>query len=120
MGRPKGTKNIMRTPEEKEKLVLEYFKSRIGYKVFARQHGIAYDPLRLWIKKYNECGIEGLKSNVGKGSKGCPKKPKTRIEQLEQENLRLKIEVERLKKGYFVKGDGARKEYVTSLEKNTR
>lgn len=24
MGRPIGTKNIMRTPEEKEKLVLEY------------------------------------------------------------------------------------------------
>ena len=120
MARLKGTKNIMRTPEEKEKLVLEYFKSGIGYKVFARQHGIAHDPFRLWIKRYAEYGIEGLNSNTGKGSTGCSKKPKTRIEQLEQENLRLKIEVERLKKGYFVKGDGAKKEYVTSLEKNTK
>ena len=120
MGRPKGTNNIMRTPEEKEKLVLEYLKSGIGYRVFANQHGIAHEPFRLWIKRYAEYGIEGLKNNTGKGSTGCPKKSKTRIEQLEQENLRLKIEVERLKKGYYVKGDGARKEYVTSLEKNTK
>lgn len=120
MARLKGTKNIMRTPEEKEKLVLEYFKSGIGYKVFARQHGIAHDPFRLWIKRYAEYGIEGLNSNTGKGSTGRPKAKLNQIEQLQKEILELRIENERLKKGYFVKGDGARKEYVTSLKKNTK
>ena len=120
MGRPKGTNNIMRTPEEKEKLVLEYLKSGIGYRVFANQHGIAHEPFRLWIKKYNEFGIVGLKSNTGKNSTGRPKVRLNQIEQLQNEILKLRIENERLKKGYLVKGDGARKEYVTSLEKNTK
>ena len=120
MGRPKGTKNTMRTPREKEKIILEYFNSGLDYRVIARKYNISESVFRNWINQYREKGIDGLESNTGKGSTGCPKKPKTRIEQLEQENLRLKIEVERLKKGYFVKGDGARKEYVTSLEKNTK
>lgn len=34
--------------------------------------------------------------------------------------MKLEIENARLKKGYIVKGDGAEKEYVTTLEKNTK
>lgn len=37
MARPKGTKNIMRTPEEKERLIKEYLDSEKGYIVFARE-----------------------------------------------------------------------------------
>ena len=62
------------------------------------------------------------------------KKPKNKIEELElelmkkdveiarlkKENMKLRIENERLKKGYIVKGVGAKKEYVTTLEKNTK
>ena len=120
MGRPKGTKNTMRTPREKEKIILEYFNSGLGYRVIARKYNIAESVFRNWINQYRENGLDGLVSKTGKGSAGRPKNPNSKIEQLEQENLRLKIEVERLKKGYFVKGDGARKEYVTSLEKNTK
>ncbi|HBZ41419.1 MAG TPA: ArsR family transcriptional regulator [Erysipelotrichaceae bacterium] len=39
------------------------------------------------------------------------KKNLTREEQLTLENFKLKIEVERLKKGYQVKGVGRQKEY---------
>ena len=35
------------------------------------------------------------------------KKFKNREEQLENENMKLRIENERLKKGYIVKGDGS-------------
>ncbi len=48
------------------------------------------------------------------------RKPKTREEELEIQVIKLQIENERLKKGYTVKGDGARKEYVSTLEKNTK
>ncbi len=37
MGRPKGTKNVMRTPKEKERLIKEYLDSEKGYIVFARE-----------------------------------------------------------------------------------
>ena len=40
MGRPIGTNNVMRTPEEKEKLVLEYFDSKVGYRRFAESKDI--------------------------------------------------------------------------------
>ena len=47
-------------------------------------------------------------------------KNKTREEELELENLKLKVEVARLKKGYQVKGVGSKKEYVTIKDLNTK
>jgi len=32
MARPYGTKNNMRTPEEKEEIVLEYLNGNVGYR----------------------------------------------------------------------------------------
>ena len=120
MKRQNGTKNIMRTPEEKERLILEYRNSGIGINRFAVLHGISKHLFWKWINKYEEYGIEGLISNTGKKATGRPKAKLDQIEQLQNEILKLRIENERLKKGYYVKGDGARKEYVTSLEKNTK
>ena len=114
------TKNVMRTPEEKEKLILEYRDSGIGINRFACLHDISRHTFWEWIKKYRELGIDGLKSNTGKKASGRPRNSKDKTEQLEQEILKLRIENERLKKGYLVKGDGAKKEYITSLEKNTK
>ena len=62
---------------------------------------------------------------IGKG-KGNPyaalhtKKNLSELERLELENLKLRIENERLKKGYMVKGVGANKEFVTFKDKNTK
>ena len=81
-------------------------------------------PLKEWIRKYKENGIEGLKSKTGKCSKkgitGRPKKAVTREEELERENTKLKIEIARLKKGYYVKGVGQRKEYVSINNKSIK
>jgi hypothetical protein len=44
----------------------------------------------------------------------------SREERLELENLKLRIENERLKKGYMVKGVGVSKEFVTTLDANTK
>ena len=44
----------------------------------------------------------------------------TEVERLKLENMKLKIENERLKKGYLVKGVGANKEFVTTSEKNMK
>ncbi len=117
MGRPSGTKNNMRTPEEKEKIINDYFNSGKGTCEYARMVGINRRIILQWIKKYSKNGIDGLKSKTGKCSKkgiiGRPKKAVTREEELERENTKLKIEIARLKKGYYVKGVGQRKEYVS-------
>lgn len=80
------------------------------------------------VKKYEENGIDGLKSNTGKHNfisdhKGIYlRKPKNRIEELEIEIEIMKkdIEIARLKKGYNVKGVGQEKEFVTTFNKNTK
>ena len=127
MGRPKGTKNIMRSPEEKEQIVLESFQN--GCKKTSEKYDIGRRLLQRWVAKYHKDGIDGLKSKTGKtesAGKGNPygglqrKKNRTREEELELENLKLKVEVARLKKGYQVKGVGSKKEYVTIKDLNTK
>lgn len=42
------------------------------------------------------------------------------LEQLRLLVIKQEIEIERLKKGYWVEGVGASKEYVTGCDKNTK
>ena len=110
--------HIMRTPEEKEKIILESRQN--GLSVTYRKYGIDEHVLRKWRKKYNAFGFEGLISKTGKHNNHRHKKPRTKLAALQLENLKLKIEVERLKKGYLVKGVGAKKEYVSIKDANTK
>ena len=76
-----------------------------------------------WVKKYDENGIEGLKSRSGKHSNpniGKYDRHPSEIEKLKKELLKKEIEIERLKKGYQVKGGGDQKEYVTTFDVNTK
>ena len=120
----------MRSPEEKETIILEYLNDQHpSYRKTADKYGISGSTFKEWKKAYLESGIDGLRSQTGKTKhpgKGNPfsslqnKKNKTREEELELENLKLKVEVARLKKGYQVKGVGSKKEYVTIKDLNTK
>ena len=58
-------------------------------------------------KKYLELGEKGLENKKKPGNplmKYSAKKNLTEIEKLEYENMKLRIENERLKKGYYVEG----------------
>ncbi len=114
----------MRTLQEKEKIIKEYYL--IGQAKTRHKYNISKSVLWNWVKKYEENGIEGLKSNTGKSKNSNPhaglhlRKPKNRIEELELELLKKEIEIARLKKGYMVKGVGVEKEFVTTLDKNIK
>ena len=123
MGRPKGTNNRMRTPKEKEKLIIEFMSSNTNRTLFCKEKNINRRLFTIWCLKYEKDGIEGLTSQTGRKNgtnKGRPKKVETREEELERENLKLRIEIERLKKGYYVKGVGRRKEYVSINNKSIK
>ena len=65
--------------------------------------------LHAWIKKFLSDGEKGLENKIKRGSplaKYIRKKNLTDMEKLEYENMKLRIENERLKKGYIVEGDG--------------
>ena len=123
MSRPGGTKNIMRTPEEKEKLILEFMNSNISRVLFCKEKNISRRLFLKWWHKYEKNGIEGLSSKTGtkKGvNKGRQKNAITREEELERENLKLRIEIERLKKGYYVKGVGRKKVYISINNRSSK
>ena len=115
----------MRTPEEKEVIIKRYFNGESVVKLASEictDRRLIYD----WIRKYEQDGINGLKSKTGKHSsksnhKGLHlRKPKNKIEELELELMKKEIEIARLKKGYMVKGVGAEKEFVTTFDKSIK
>lgn len=117
-------KNNMRTPKEKEKIIKEFYSGKIGRNEICRKYGISTQTLRDWRTKYEKFGKDGLSSNTGKtkgGNKGLGlRKGKNTEEKLRLKIMKLEIENARLKKGYLVKGGGDQKEYVTTLDENTK
>ena len=115
-------KNIMRTPQEKEKIVLEMMNGGGGFYSISKKYKISTSVLSRWYYSYEKNGINGLKLNTGKTSNSRLhlRKPKNKIEELELELMKKDIEIARLKKGYTVKGVGAKKEFVTTFDKNIK
>ena len=118
-------KNNMKKPEEKEIIVNKYLNGE-SIRKLASEYEIGVRQIYHWINKYQENGLEGLKSNTGKAPNHHKhmglhlRKPKNKIEELEIELMKKDIEIARLKKGYMVKGVGAEKEFVTTFDKNTK
>lgn len=112
MGRPRGKankKNRYWTKEEKLRIVLRVVNHEKSLNIISQEENINPGQLHLWVKNYLEKGNEGLINAKKPGSpyKGLNlKKNLTDIEKLEYENMKLRIENERLKKGYIVEGDG--------------
>ena len=121
MGRPKGGKNRRWTVEEKLRIVNRHLKDHISLKQVAREESISDGMLSTWVSKYLDGGEAALA-----GRSGNPYAALHTSKSLsEEERLRLiiakqEVEIARLKKGYFVKGVGAKKEYVTGKEKTTK
>ena len=108
-GRPKGGKNKYYTKEEKLKYVHQMLDGRSCWDI-EREDGIGHAITNRWLKNYNDLGEDGLVNKKKPGnplSKYSNKKNLNELEKLQYENMKLRIENERLKKGYLVKGDGS-------------
>jgi transposase-like protein len=108
MGRPKGKTSSYRfwTAQEKYNII----KPIIGGEKSASQQGIELKlsggMLIKWVHQYQEGGIEALENKRKPGNplaKYLHRKELSYVEQLEYENMKLRIENERLKKGYTSK-----------------
>ena len=117
MGRPKGGKNKNWSQEEKLRIIRRYFNGEIGRCALAKEEGIAYGMLSNWITRYQSEGEEGLLNKKKPGnvfSALYTNKSLSEVERLKLLVAKQEIEIERLKKGYTVKGVGANKEFVTT------
>ena len=109
MGRPKGGKNRTHSKEEKLKYVKMMLEEGYSAKKIEKEYGISHSLTDGWRRKYLEFGEDSLKNQKKPGNplaKYHNKKNLTKEEQLEYENMKLRIENELLKKGYLMKGDG--------------
>lgn len=109
MGRPKGGKNRYWSKEAKLSIVKRITEDGLPSKQLEKELNIDGGMIRKWVRTYLEKGESALENQKKPGNplvKYSKRKILTPMEELEYENMKLRIENERLKKGYIVKGDG--------------
>ena len=124
MGRPKGGKNKYWSKEEKLRIVNKIVLEGKSSREVAREENVDSGTVRKWTRIYLSEGESGL---VNKRKPGNPlskyqrRNELSELEKLEYENMKLRIENERLKKNYTVRRrtDG-KTEYTRLKAKNTR
>lgn len=105
IGRPKGVKNKKYTYQFKLKAVTDYFENHLSKKGIEKKYAISNGTIEVWKTNYLNEVLETGKSGKGNIYSALhTSKHLTKEERLELENMKLRIENERLKKGYQVKG----------------
>ncbi len=107
MGRPKGVLNKAPSKywskEEKYEYVELIISGKASTRDLEKENGVSHGMISNWVKKYQEQGMEGLQNKRKPGNpltKFAMRKELTPLEHLQYENMKLRIENERLKKGY--------------------
>lgn len=96
--------------DEKLRIVNRVIVDGLSSRQVSNSENISNGLLNDWIRKYLELGENGLENKRKPGNplmKYSRRKELSEIEKLEYENMKLRIENERLKKGYMMKGDGS-------------
>jgi transposase-like protein len=105
-GRPKGSKSKFYTKEDKLKIIFDCIDNGLTRKEAEKKYSVAHSLLGTWIDKYKKYGIDGLENKKKTGNAYSALHTSKNISELEKmklENLKLRIENERLKKGYTEK-----------------
>jgi len=86
------------------------------------QYGADISMICKWVKRYIEEGEAGLERRGGGNPYAAlhTSKSLSEVDRLKLVIAKQEIEIERLKKGYTVKGVGTKKEFVTGSEVNTK
>lgn len=126
MGRSKGSTGIPRRKwslDEKLRIVKLYLDEHRSYQSLETEYRLNRGVIHSWVKRFIENGKDGLAEKVYQRNRMISlfsKKSLTDEETLRLENFKLKVENERLKKGYQVKGVGSNKEYVPTSKTNIK
>ncbi len=105
------------------RIVKRHIEEHVTLRQLTKEEGATDGMICRWVREYEDGGEEGLKRK--KRAKNpyntlLTDKTLTEIERLRLLVAKQEIEIERLKKGYWVEGVGANKEYVTGYGKNTK
>lgn len=123
MGRLKGGTNKYWSKNEKLRIVKRVIDDHLSTLEVSTDEKISNGMLNNWLKKYYELGEDGLTNKKKPGNPLCKysnKKDLTDLEKLQYENMKLRIENERLKKGYKVEGVGRKKVFISIKQENSK
>ena len=121
MGTKKGTKPRKWSKEDKLKLVLLHLNEKVSLMQIEKEYAVSSGLVSTWVKKYLNGGEEALVSRSGNPYAALhTSKSLSEVERLRLIVAKQEVEIARLKKGYWVEGVGANKEYVTGSEKTMK
>ena len=109
----KGIPHRKWSNEDKLRIVKLHLEEHIPIKQIEKTECVNNSLISTWCKKYLENGESAL--NTKSGNKFAALHTSKSLSELERLRLivaKQELEIARLKKGYFVKGVGAGKEYV--------
>ena len=117
----KGTRHRKYSKDEKMKYVRLHLDEHMSLRQIEKEYGIGNALVGTWVKKYLEEGENALEPHNGNPYAALHRsKSLTEVERLRLLVAKQEVEIARLKKGYWVEGAGASREYVTGSGKTTK
>jgi len=110
----KGVPHRKWSKEEKLDIIKKHLDEHMSIKELGKEHRIDNSLVSVWLKRYLEEGPEGLTPKKGNHYAALhSSKNLSELERLRLTVAKQEVEIERLKKGYWVEGVGVNKVYVT-------
>ena len=121
MGCKKGTKKRRWSKEEKLMFIQMHLNEHKSVREIENEYGVNHSLISAWTKMYLEEGEDALEPRNGNPYAALHTSKKlSEVERLRLIVAKQEVEIARLKKGYWVEGVGANREYVTGKGKNTK
>ena len=115
----KGQKKRKWTVEQKLEIVHKHLDEHISVRTLAKEYAADSGMICRWTKEYLAGGEQGLTPKARPGNKFAALHRSKNLSELDRLRLlvaKQEIEIARLKKGYWVEGAGANREYVTGQD----
>ena len=119
----KGQKKRIWTPTQKLEIVKKHLENHISVRTLEKEYGAEHGMICRWVKEYIADGEGGLEPKQRPGNKFAALHRSKNLSELERLRLlvaKQEIEIARLKKGYWVEGAGANREYITGHDVSTK
>ena len=121
MGSKKGVPHRKWSKEDKLRIVKLHLEGHQSLNQIEKEQGVDHSLVSAWVKKYLEEGEEALAPHKGNPYAALhTSKSLSEVERLRLMVAKLEVENARLKKGYWVEGAGANKEYVSGSDRTTK
>jgi len=117
----KGVPHRKWSKDEKLRIIRLHVDEHISIREIEKEYGVNHSLVSIWVRKYLEEGEEALEPHNGNPYAALSlSKSLSEVERLRLIVAKQEVEIARLKKGYWVEGAGANKEYVTGSGKTTK